>query len=318
LKEKYRRFCREEALVPIFCMDWWLDAIAGENWGVCLIERNGRVIASLPYVYRRAYGMRYFYQPPLTQCLGPWIRELDAKEATKLANEIECLEGLMSQLPEFASFAQNWHFSQTNWLPFYWNGFRQSVKYTYRLEATQTPDSVWQCMRPNIRREIRKARQREKLTIVCDRRFDDFWKLNKHVFERQGLRTPYPKALVEAVEGKASQHACRRMFFAVDNKGCLHAAAFIVWDAHTAYYLMGGVDPLHRTSGAMSLCLWEAIKYSLSIGRNFDFEGSMIRSVERFFRGFGAVQVPYYRVWRGRSVRQKFNLMLRSMKRDES
>ena len=33
----------------------------------------------------------------------------------------------------------------------------------------------------------------------------------------------------------------------------------------------------------------------------FDFEGSMLRPVERFFRGFGSLQTPYLRVSRARA-----------------
>ena len=46
----------------------------------------------------------------------------------------------------------------------------------------------------------------------------------------------------------------------------------------------------------MSLCMWEAIKFASTVTKKFDFEGSMIESVERFFRAFGAVQKPYIHI----------------------
>ena len=48
----------------------------------------------------------------------------------------------------------------------------------------------------------------------------------------------------------------------------------------------------------MSLALWEAIQFSSQVSRRFDFEGSMIESIERFFRAFGAREVPYFYVSR--------------------
>ena len=33
-------------------------------------------------------------------------------------------------------------------------------------------------------------------------------------------------------------------------------------------------------------------------GRDFDFEGSMIRPIEKFYRLFGAQRKPYYRIWK--------------------
>ena len=68
----------------------------------------------------------------------------------------------------------------------------------------------------------------------------------------------------------------------------------------SAYDLMGGSDPSLRTSGAMSLLMWEAIKFAGQVTRRFDFEGSMLQPVERFFRAFGGRQVRFPRLTRGR------------------
>jgi phosphatidate phosphatase APP1 len=46
----------------------------------------------------------------------------------------------------------------------------------------------------------------------------------------------------------------------------------------------------------------------------FDFEGSMIEPIERFFRGFGAVQTPYFHVSRSSSKLFKALKMLRDLK----
>jgi hypothetical protein len=59
---------------------------------------------------------------------------------------------------------------------------------------------------------------------------------------------------------------------------------------------MGGGDPHLRTSGAGSLVLWEAIKFAATVSEQFDFEGSMIEPVERFFRAFGGTPTPYFSI----------------------
>ena len=78
--------------------------------------------------------------------------------------------------------------------------------------------------------------------------------------------------------------------------GRVHAAMLLVWDERRCYYLQGGGDPALRNSGAHSLLVWEAIQRAASKSRLFDFEGSMVESVERFFRAFGARQSPYSQV----------------------
>jgi hypothetical protein len=46
----------------------------------------------------------------------------------------------------------------------------------------------------------------------------------------------------------------------------------------------------------MSLLMWESIKFASSFVDEFDFEGTMVESIERFIRGFGAAQSPYFQL----------------------
>jgi hypothetical protein len=51
--------------------------------------------------------------------------------------------------------------------------------------------------------------------------------------------------------------------------------------------------------------MWEAVQFAATVTRKFDFEGSMMEPVERFFRAFGARQFPYFHVTKS-SPRMKF------------
>ena len=84
--------------------------------------------------------------------------------------------------------------------------------------------------------------------------------------------------------------------FAVDGQDRVHAACYIVWDQQAAYYLIGARDEQFANRGAMSLLIWEAIRRASAVTKAFDFEGSMIEPVERYFRSFGGRQVLYLRV----------------------
>jgi hypothetical protein len=46
----------------------------------------------------------------------------------------------------------------------------------------------------------------------------------------------------------------------------------------------------------MSATMWAAIELASKRGTGFDFEGSSLRSVERFFRAYGGHPVPCSRV----------------------
>ena len=297
----------------IFAQPWWLDAVAPGSWNEISIRENGRLLARLPYVRKRSRGFTHITMPLLTQHLGPWLHSYAEKTANRLADEKRLMTEIIDRLPPFDSFSQHFHHSISNWLPFYWRGFQQTTRYTYVLEQLRDLDAVWKGMRENIRREVRKATK--MVTVRDDLGLDAVYELNRKTFGRQGLAMPYSRELVARIDEGCARHGCRRALFAEDAQGRLHAAAYIVWDEQAAYYLIGGGDPDLRNSGAMSLLLWEAIQFAATVTQTFDFEGSMIEPVERFFRAFGSTQKPYFRVTKTTSARVKMAADVRSWMR---
>lgn len=294
----------------IFTQPWWLDAVVPGAWDKVVVEKNGEIYARLPYVIRKRWGFTLLTMPPLTQTLGPWLRASPGKYTSRLSEQKKLMTQLIEQLPPFDLFRQRFHYSVTNWLPFYWKGFRQTTRYTYVIEDLTDLDGVWKEQRKNIRSDIRKAQK--QLKVCCDLGLDVFLDLNEMAFKRQGLALPYSRELVARLDSACREHDCCRMFFAQDAQGRLHAAAYIVWDEQAAYYLMGGADPELRTSGATSLLMWEAIKFASTVTQTFDFEGSMIESIERFFRAFGAKQKRYFQVSKINSLPLKMYQDVRS------
>jgi lipid II:glycine glycyltransferase (peptidoglycan interpeptide bridge formation enzyme) len=64
------------------------------------------------------------------------------------------------------------------------------------------------------------------------------------------------------------------------------------------YYLFGGMDEAYGDSGAKSLLFWKAINMASEKNLTFNFEGSMIPGVERFFRSFGGELTPVYYIYK--------------------
>jgi len=174
-----------------------------------------------------------------------------------------------------------------NALPFYWAGYRLEVQYTYRL-AGLGEEALWDGLRGSIRREIRKARRR--VEVREDLGLDLFHAVWAKTFARQGLAPPVSLAELERAGRGVRREGARAMLFACDEAGRVHAVAYPVWDRHAAFNLLGGADPDLRTSGASSLLMWESDRRARGVTDVFDFEGSMLRPVERFFRAFGSRQ----------------------------
>ncbi|MGJ0302835.1 hypothetical protein NG774_05830 [Aliarcobacter cryaerophilus] len=58
---------------------------------------------------------------------------------------------------------------------------------------------------------------------------------------------------------------------------------------------------------------FESIKYALESGRRFDFEGSMIESIEKYFRSFGAIQKPYFHITKTNSKILKLKKVIKEI-----
>jgi Acetyltransferase (GNAT) domain len=280
----------------IFQQPWWLDAVAPGQWGEVTCEHDGRVVARLPFVVRGRRRLRMLTQSRLTQTLGPWVEPSGARPARALGREHELLAELEAKLPAAAAFSQQFSPVMRNALPFFWAGYRLEVRYTYRLEGLGSPDALWDGLRGNVRREIRKARRH--LDVMEDLGVDRFYDVLSKTYERQGIPAPRTLAEIERLEEAVARRKAGAMLFARDRTRRIHAVAWVVWDKNAAHYLLAGADTELRRSGASSLLLWEAILRAREVTNVFDFHGSMLPSVERFFRAFGGRQTPYLNVTR--------------------
>ena len=282
----------------LFEQPWWLDAVAPGGWGVSVVENGGEIAARLPYAITERFGLRMLSQPPLTTTLGPWVRPTPGKYVTQLEQEKELLTQLIAGLPRHDAFRQTFAPAAGNALPFLWAGFQASVRYTYRIPDLGDVDAVWSELAHGVRRHVRKAEK--ELEVRTDLGVDTLLALNRQIFERQGLAPPFAPEVLRRLDAACAARGHRQMFFAVDERERVHAAAFLVHDPETAYLLTSGVDTELRSSGAQSLLVWEAIRFAATVSRTFDFAGSMLEQVERFNRSFGARQTPYLFVERTR------------------
>lgn len=315
-KDRYRLLCDFEPSIPLFSQYWWLDSLVGsDGWDVVLVEKNGNIVASMPYVFKRRYGLVFIGNALLTQSLGPWIRDTGGKEATRIARQTDLLHQIIERMPKFSSFNQSWNPNQTNWLPFYWAGFSQTTRYTYVIKSISDLSIVWDGFASSYRNKVSNAQK--LLSVRTDINIEEFYRVNMLTFKRQGMREPYSLELLRAHDSALSLRNKRCIFSAHDELGRIHSVLYLVWHQDTAYVHMVGEDPELRKSGAGLLLIWEAIRFSseqLNIDR-FDFEGSMIRSVERVRRDCGASQVPYFVISKTPSKLVKLGFCLSSILR---
>jgi hypothetical protein len=309
-KERYRILCNNEFSIPIYSRDWWLDCVCGESgWGVLLYFRKKEVEAAMPY-YSPCRGV--ISMPLYTQTMGIWFNPAfeDKRYSHDLFRKQTICGDFIMRLPAHGYFLQNFHYSFTDWLPFYWNGFRQTTRYTYVLPDIGNPDELWDGLSENICRNIQKAKNNYQLTVRRNVPEDIFLKLNAQVYQKQSMKPYHPEMLKKLIVLSKSRNQ-GDIWGAYDAENRLCAGVFVVWQKNCAYYIAGGNDTERRKSGGLALAMWTAINDLSERARSFDFEGSMLRGVEHFFREFGAFQKSYFAIERGKSglsekIRMKF------------
>lgn len=294
----------------VFTEPWWLDAVAPGAWGEVVVKRGDSVAARLPWVRAERRGMTLLTTPPLTKTLGPWLRPQPGRTASRLEREKDLMTELIDGLPRFDYFEQNFSPSVTNWLPFHWKGFEETTRYTYVLPDLTDLDAVLAGATTSLRGHLKKATT--KLTVRDDLGLPEFLRVHDLTFDRQDAKLGFGHDLVARLDAACAEHGRRKVLFAVDAQDRVHSVAYVVWDAASAYLLMSGSDPALRESHAGTLVVWEAIRHAASVAPQFDFEGSMLEPVERFFRAFGAEQRPYFHVTKTSSRLLKMRRDLRS------
>jgi hypothetical protein len=282
-----------EAAGVVFAESWWLDAAAPGRWEEVRVS-SGSSSARLVYVRRRhPTGLTYVGAPPLSPRLGPLVDvPTTGKLSRQLSEQTSVMEALIAEFPPHDRFAQTCHPDFTYWTPFYRAGFEQTTLYSYVLDDLTDEDALWRGLSQSHRRKISQGGDRYDLS------YDDdpgvLVDLVRATYARRNLPAEVDEGLIRRLLAASMENGAGRLTVARDRQGEPLAGAFVVWDDRRAYYLMGGRADLVEGPDAMPLVLWDAIKLAAKVTERFDFEGSMIAGIERFFRGFGSRPERYF------------------------
>lgn len=296
-KEKYAQFC-EKTYVPIFSKPWWMDAVCRpEHWNVWLYEEGGAVWAAMPYFKEIRNGYSCITKPPLTQNNGVLFRFPEHLSAAKrqsyeekiLLQAIDAIQGMGLDLYE-----QQYPYSFTNWLPFFWNHYTALPRYTYVIENTQDTQSVLQNFSKNYRNKVKRA-EREGVTFQ-ELSPDMFWEYHLKVFAKQNLPCPFSRELWDMLYQAVKQRGCGNTLAAVDQRGHVTSILFLVWDEQSAYRLLGGYMPEYSSEETYQALTFHAIKLAGKMSLKFDFEGSVIQRINRSVRDYGGEPKQYFRI----------------------
>ncbi|OHB54213.1 MAG: hypothetical protein A2173_02700 [Planctomycetes bacterium RBG_13_44_8b] len=290
---KYEKLAKEYG--TIFSIIDWLKIFADKVQIYGIYDRNDGIIGGFSIYTERRCGFKLSRNPPFTPMIGPFL-EIKAKNPVAV---MDCWKEALSLLADFldklpcsiVSVSLSKDIVDTQ--PFAWKKFKVVPGYTYLLDLDSSVDNIRSNMSAERRNDINKA-SRDGLAVRQINDFKIVKSLVSKTLSRQGVSVDevYLDRVLFEFANKDNSFA-----FAAFRENTPIAVSFCIRDSRTAYYLLGGYDDKNKHHGAGALAVWEAIKHAQSLGlKQFDFEGSMVPQIERYFRGFGGKLTPYYRL----------------------
>ena len=242
----------------------------------------------------RKFGLRVLRNPPYTRQVGPFYELRATNPAARTDEQRAVVEAMAEHLASSGAAVVSLGLSLgiTDCIPFCWRGWKVVPHYTYRIALAQDKDTLLAALSRERRNDIRKA-QKDGLTL-------------EEAVDTSAMRTLVLESFTRNDKSFPQMHM--GLIFSAFPPGesgyCLISRAngrpvagvYVVHDTRTAYYLMGGyAEGAHHGAGA--LAVWHAILRAKEMGLEvFDFEGSVIPPIERYFRAFGGTLTPYFSV----------------------
>ncbi len=272
----------------------WLDLFDDRLQRYVIRDRGDALRGGFCLYRERRLGATFVRNPPFTPHCGPFLAVRSSNPVARVEERRRSLTAMAEHLDGLRCPLLSIRLDPRvdDLLPFMWRRFRVAPAYTYLLDLARPLDAIKQGMSPARRNDIAKA-TRDGVEVVPVTELGLVRPLIVATFERKAkdAREEVLDRILGFV-GKGHGFALASM-----RRGKAIACCVIVHDNRSAYYLLGGYDPADRHHGAGALALFEAIGRAREMGLTvFDFEGSVIPEVEKFFCGFGGRLSPYFSV----------------------
>ncbi len=276
----------------VFQTTSWLENLNTRSYKIFVCSYKNNIVAGIPITYIKKNGLKFATNPPFTPYLGVVFKtnENKTKYVNQLSFETKISITFANQLKTFPyfSFSFNYHFNDP--LPFIWENYSVSPRFTYLLKLDNL-DELLSNMERDTRNRVVTA-QKYNLSIEKGK-INDLTTLIELTYKRKGLKIPYTKNFYE----ESFKDFLKNMVLLImkDNDEVI-AGSLMAFDNKRSYYLIGGFKEDERYKGLGQLLIWNMITYSkntLNLSE-FDFVGTPNPNIERFFRGFGGELTPYY------------------------
>lgn len=287
-------------LLGVFTSEQWLKIYSGNLKCIGIFKDEKQMIGGFFYMTVKKFGLTFIKLPPYTPHCGLFFissasnassRNSFTKDVITLVSDYFKNLGSPLTILAFPTGVKDLQ-------PFVWNNYKVIPNYTYQIDLSRSVEDISANFDSKNRNTINRA---QKENIVC--RLNTLLPTQLYDFFVEALSTTganvYKNELTRVFSVFANSENSFSYEAFQDNK--LLGVVFCIYDANTCYYLLGGTVRNSGIPGVNNLLVQKCIELAKEKGcAIFDFEGSMLKGVEKFFRGFGGDLVPYFTANKGK------------------
>ncbi|MEI6019615.1 MAG: GNAT family N-acetyltransferase [Bacteroidota bacterium] len=289
--EQFQLFCEKNALV--FNSKKWLDVYEASQIQSCAIfNKNNDVIGCFVYYIFKKSSFKFIITPPYAPHIELFYVNPAESIVGKNTFDKEISEALAVYFKSLSYdyFNINLPINIVDTQPFIWQKFQSRNRFTYLIDLSLSEEQLWNNLSSEKRKSIKKAEKDGLLIEISEdkKRIYDLVLKSLNRNEKNKNANIIKNILTEFASNSNSYAFTARL-----GQDYL-ATAFCIQYGGKSMYLFGGFDDQNKHHGAHVSCMWQCILKAKKQGLvYFDFEGSMNKSIERYFREFGGELKSY-------------------------
>ncbi len=263
-----------------YAYTWYLDALC-PKWMALVV---GEYETVMPLPIGRKWGMLFVYQPLFCQQLGVFY-----KRRSDVILEALIKEALKKFF--FVNLNLNYDNRLTS-LP----AKTLAKKRNLTLQLSGKHSALQKGFSENTVRNIKKGQKAglvfEELSTKDFASFTDFYIAHTAVKDKT-FKSKHGE-LLHRLTQQFAIHECGRLYTVKTAEGELCAGVIVVENGNRIIHLIPAGNDYARQNGAMHYLIDQILTSYAGTDKLYDFEGSSVDSIARFYEGFGAENQSFF------------------------
>ena len=290
-------FCvKAESHIGVFASKKWLQVYGNEITIIGIYKDEHQLIGGFYFMKTKKWGFNFLKLPPYTPHCALFFESESSNASSQSNFSKEVIQEVCKYISDQKSALSILALPCTikDLQHFIWANYKVIPNYTYQIKLSKSIDDIKSNFDSKHRNAINKSIKdgaEVSYNVLPKQSVYDFFYTNLV----QAGANVYEKELKNIIHNFSDVSNSFTMSASVNGK--IAGMVLCIFDKNNCYYLLGGVDKNSGVQGVNNLLVLSSIEKAKELGcSTFDFEGSMLKGVEKFFRGFGPELVPYYTV----------------------